>query len=86
MRLAWQEGQNPRVRQENITNRSAPQSGHRMRAALRSPHETATDHEGEPAFRIAAVKILLDHLLNDRSENPYSRSKRLSYSVRNLSK
>jgi hypothetical protein len=33
-----------------------------MRAAFRSPHESATDHEGEPAFRIAAVKILLDHL------------------------
>ena len=44
--------QNPLVRQENITNRSAPQSGHRMRAALRSPHETASVHEGEPAFRI----------------------------------
>jgi hypothetical protein len=41
-----------------------------MRAAFRSPHETATDHEGEPAFRIAAVKILLDHLLDDRSEKP----------------
>jgi len=39
-----------------------------MRAAFRSPHEPATDHEGEPAFRIAAVKILLDHLLDDRSE------------------
>jgi hypothetical protein len=25
------------------------QSGHRIRAALRSPHETVTDHEGEPA-------------------------------------
>jgi hypothetical protein len=41
-----------------------------MRAAFRSPHETATDHEGEPAFRIAAVKVLLDHLLDDRSEKP----------------
>ena len=41
-----------------------------MRAAFRSPHEPATDHEGEPAFRIAAVKILLDHPLNDRSEKP----------------
>lgn len=30
--LAWQEGQNPRVRQENMTNRSSPQSGHRIRA------------------------------------------------------
>jgi len=27
-----------------------------------------TSDAGEPAFRIAAVKILLDHLLNDRSE------------------
>ena len=39
-----------------------------MRAAFRSPHGPVTDHEGEPAFRIAAVKILLDHLLDDRSE------------------
>jgi len=39
-----------------------------MRAAFRSPHEPATDHEGEPAAGIAAVKILLDHLLDDRSE------------------
>jgi len=30
--LAWQEGQNPRVRQENISRRSAWQSGQRMRA------------------------------------------------------
>ena len=29
-----------------------------------------TSDAGEPAFRIAAVKILLDHLLNDRSEKP----------------
>jgi hypothetical protein len=41
-----------------------------MQAAFRSPHEPVTDHEGEPAFRIAAVKILLDHLLDDRSEKP----------------
>jgi hypothetical protein len=27
-----------------------------------------TPDTGEPAFRIAAVKILLDHLLDDRSE------------------
>jgi hypothetical protein len=27
-----------------------------------------TPDAGEPAFRIAAVKILLDHLLDDRSE------------------
>jgi hypothetical protein len=39
-----------------------------MRAALRSPHEPGTADEGEPAFRIAAVKILLDHLLDDRPE------------------
>ena len=30
--LAWQEGKNPRVRHENITNRSSPQSGQRIRA------------------------------------------------------
>jgi len=29
-----------------------------------------TPDAGEPAFRIAAVKILLDHLLDDRSEKP----------------
>jgi hypothetical protein len=29
-----------------------------------------TSDAGEPAFQIAAVKILLDHLLNDRSEKP----------------
>jgi hypothetical protein len=29
-----------------------------------------TSDAGEPAFRIAAVKILLDHLLDDRSEKP----------------
>jgi len=58
----------PLVRQENITNRSAPQSGHRMRAALRSPHETASVHEGEPAFRIAAVEVAPDDLLDDRPE------------------
>jgi hypothetical protein len=33
--MAWQEGQNPRLRQENITSRSSAQSGHRMRANLR---------------------------------------------------
>ena len=37
-------------------------------AALRSPHEPVTDHEGEPSAGIAAVKILLDHLLDDRPE------------------
>jgi hypothetical protein len=41
-----------------------------MRAAFRSPHAPATDYEGEPAAGIAAVKILLDHLLDDRSEKP----------------
>ena len=51
-----------------MTSLSSAQSGHLMRAAFRSPHEPATDHEGEPAFRIAAVKILLDHLLDDRPE------------------
>ena len=44
--LTLVDGQNPRVRQENITNRSSPQSEHRIRAALRSPHETASVHEG----------------------------------------
>jgi len=39
-----------------------------MRAAIRSPHEPAKDHEGEPAAGIAAVKMLLDHLLDDRPE------------------
>jgi hypothetical protein len=29
-----------------------------------------TSDAGEPAFRIAAVKILLDNLLDDRSEKP----------------
>ena len=31
-RLAWHDGQNPLVRQENIRSRSSPQSGHLMRA------------------------------------------------------
>ena len=39
-----------------------------MRAAFRSRHETATDHEGKPAAGIAAVEIALDYLLNDRPE------------------
>ena len=39
-----------------------------MRAAFRSPHEPATDHEGESAAGIAAVEIALDHLLDDRPE------------------
>jgi hypothetical protein len=39
-----------------------------MRAAFRSPHETATDHAGKPAAGIAAVEIALDHLLDDRPE------------------
>jgi hypothetical protein len=51
-----------------MTNRSSAQSGHLMRAALRSPHEAATFHEGEPAAGIAAVKMLLDHFLDDRAE------------------
>jgi hypothetical protein len=67
-RLAWHEGQNPRVLQENIRRCSARQSGQRIRAALRSPHDSATIHEGEPGTRIAAVKILLHDVLDDRPE------------------
>jgi hypothetical protein len=40
-----------------------------MRATVSvCPHETETDHEGEPAAGIAAVKIPLDHLLDDWPE------------------
>jgi hypothetical protein len=46
-----------------------------MKAGAYRPQTQASDDRGtpdagEPAFRIAAVKILLDHLLNDRSEKP----------------
>jgi hypothetical protein len=43
-------------------------SGQRIRAAIRSPHEADTVHEGEAAFRVAAIKIPLDHVLDDRPE------------------
>jgi len=45
-----------------------------------------TTDAGESAARIAAVEIALDDILNDRPEKTALRSKRLSYSVRNLSK
>jgi len=45
----------------------------------------ATD-AGEPAAGIAAVEVALHDILDDLPEKTCSRSKRLSYSVRNLSK
>jgi len=39
-----------------------------MRAAFRSPHEPVTDHEGESATGIAAIKVALNDLLDDRPE------------------
>ena len=45
------------------------QRGQRIRATVSvCPHETATDHEGESGTRIAAVKILLYDVLDDRPE------------------
>jgi hypothetical protein len=55
--------------QENIIRCSARQRGQRIRATVSvCPHETVTDHEGESAFRVAAIKITLDHVLDDRPE------------------
>jgi hypothetical protein len=54
--------------QENVNRCSVWQSGQRIRAALRSPHEAATLREGEPAARVATVKILLDNILDNRPE------------------
>jgi len=45
-----------------------------------------TPDAGEPAARIAAVEIALHEILDDLPEKTCSRSKRLSYSVRDLSK
>jgi hypothetical protein len=39
-----------------------------MRAALRSPHETASVHEGKAATGVAAVEVLLHDLFDDRPE------------------
>jgi len=66
--LAWHDGQNPRVRQENITSRSSPQSGHRIRAAIRSPRGAASVHEGKPAAGVAAVEVTLDRPLDNGPE------------------
>jgi len=54
-----------------MTSRSSRQSGQRIRATVSvCPHEGSMLHEGEAAFRVAAVEILLDHLLDDRPEIP----------------
>jgi len=42
----------------------------------------ARANQGESEPRISAVEILLDDLLDHRLEEPYSSSKRLSYSAR----
>jgi len=56
--------------QENVNRCSAWQSGQRTRAALRSPHEPARDHEGEARAGIAAIKVALDDLPDDRPKIP----------------
>jgi hypothetical protein len=39
-----------------------------MRAAFRSPHEPATDHEGKTAAGVATVEVALHDLLDDGPE------------------
>jgi hypothetical protein len=56
--------------QENVNRCSARQSGHRTRAAFRSPHDPVTDHEGEARTGVAAVEVTVDDLLDDRPEIP----------------
>jgi hypothetical protein len=51
-----------------MTSLSSAQFGQRMRAALRSPHEAPTLHEGESAAGIAEVEVALDHLLDNGPE------------------
>jgi hypothetical protein len=65
--LAWQVGQKPRARQENITSRSSAQSGHLMRATLR-PSYMSLANQGKPASGIPAIEVFFDHLLDDRPE------------------
>jgi len=68
--LARHDGQKPRVLQESVNRCSAWQSGQRTRAALRSPHEPVTDHEGEARAGIAAIEVALDDLPDDRPKIP----------------
>ena len=54
----------------NVNRCSAWQSGQRIREALLSPHEPATDDEGEARAGIAAIEVALDDLLDDRPKIP----------------